>query len=210
MEDLVRLSNTERSTRSPRILSRKGTPDILVYLSNPLGGAHNSCTTLHSRELTADAWNSSTSDVVVESVWDPSPTSFPGLYLNSLAPQPFLDFPHHGPQVVLSSIFHSRSTTYSISLSKGLVVPVELTPEQEEGSQPSWSILATDGKSRVVGVREGLITLKQVFVGEVNVEGAQLSVRWGKVVEAGRISEEGTSIAFLNYGNFNSTCSRCD
>src|SRR5204863_10164390 len=57
-----RLTSHTRSCRSPRVLR-----NTLFWLSNPVGGAHSSCTSLHSHDL-----ESGEDKLLVDSIWEPS------------------------------------------------------------------------------------------------------------------------------------------
>ncbi|CDZ97506.1 Dipeptidyl aminopeptidase [Phaffia rhodozyma] len=175
LSDMTRISGSDRSARSPRVLDRSkvNKPDILVYLSNPLGGAHNSCASLHLQHLSNLSLISKTEkeerdddDVLVGPVWDPeSKDAFPGLYVQALPAFPFLNT--NEPFIVLTSIKRSRSTVYAIPLDvsgKGIRSnPVELTRE----GLNSWSVLGTDAETRVCLVRSGLMDPQEVVVGQI-------------------------------------------
>lgn len=157
-QDGWRFTPESRSARSPRVLARSTGADTVVWLSNPLGGPHNSCATLHGARI--DSAARSDADVLVDVVWEPkSETAFPGLYLNTLPAQPFLAPPDTDQRfVALSSIFRSSSQLLIVPLPSASEavsprVPVDLaTPKSA-----SLTVLGTDGKGRLAIVTSSLL-----------------------------------------------------
>lgn len=164
------LTSDSRSARSPRILQRRDKPglDLLVWLSNPLGGPHNSCATLHCAALKLKGLNDS--DILVEEVEEPSfnphhryrdeeadDETFPGLYLNALPAQPFLWWEGRH-RLALTSTRFSHQSMYIIDL-----------PINSESVQPTWPrcfhnpnystvVLGTDGHQLVATSQSNLVS----------------------------------------------------
>jgi hypothetical protein len=151
-----RLTSPERSCRSPRLFR-----NTLFWLSNPVGGAHASCTSLHSLDLT-----SREEKLLVDSIWEPTgPDAFPGLYPDVLLPaQPFLTLPS-GIFVVTQSIWRSRTTVLLISTQTGAVR--DLTPHLNNDQIWSWGVLCTDGECRILCTRSELRIPQQIVLGHV-------------------------------------------
>lgn len=166
-----RLTTEDRSARSPRIVPNTDEkyaegPDSLVWLSNPLGGPHNSCATLHHailRPETIDYPN-----ILVAAVWDPAQKEhkyarlFPGLYLNSLPQSPFLARPKSvSSHLLLTSTRRSRLTTYLIDLpppGQDIGDFDKIIPHQIFRESASYSVLGTDGKQTMAVVQSSLTT----------------------------------------------------
>ncbi|RKP37675.1 Alpha/Beta hydrolase protein, partial [Dimargaris cristalligena] len=130
--NLERLTPTDQSCRSPR-LAKDGSR--LLYLTNVLGGPHNSCTSLAEYRW-ADR---SVRDVVPTSMdFASNPDGFPGLYLNLLLDSPWLSDKSNDDYVVCASNWGSRSTVLLIHTFTGVVR--NLTPDVSAGS---WAVLDT-------------------------------------------------------------------
>ncbi|KAI0077008.1 alpha beta-hydrolase [Panus rudis PR-1116 ss-1] len=152
------------SPRSPRVHLVNGKPSRLVWLANPVGGPHASCATLHVHDLTSDS-SSWQSNVLVDTVVDPEPTAFPGIYTTSLPSDPFLQL---GSEtfVVLTSSWHSRTTILLVSLKDGSVK--DLAPDStSDHYMYSWATLGADGKNQVIGVRSSPNSPQELLLGKV-------------------------------------------
>lgn len=113
---LEALSDKTRSSRSPRI-----SPDgkVLVWLDNPLGGAHASCSRLISCDLDA---RDQKQRVMCDTVQDiNSAEDFPGLFLDALPQHPFLDSGQQKWKLVLSSIWRSVKKILVFDLEKAVL-----------------------------------------------------------------------------------------
>ncbi|KAH9820176.1 acylpeptide hydrolase [Melampsora americana] len=137
-----RLSSLAVSARSPRILGNH-----VYYISNPLGGAHASCATLHYVSIPTmedKVLVPTVEDVGTEDV-DSLENSFPGLYLDQLPIHPFLSHPITGKQfLVTSSIWGSVRALLMIDLSSGQV-------QRYKGPSPgSCTVWNSDGANRLI------------------------------------------------------------
>ncbi|KAG9308649.1 hypothetical protein JVU11DRAFT_11604 [Chiua virens] len=122
---VVEIDFPGRASRSPRILFDKDRiPATLLWLSNPVGGAHASTVSLHIRDLKGTAGDR----VLVDVVYDPTPQDFPGLYTDRSGA--------------------SRPTLLSIDVENGAVI--DLTPVPDDQALYSWTLLATDGSRSVL------------------------------------------------------------
>ncbi|KAG1810395.1 Alpha/Beta hydrolase protein [Suillus plorans] len=153
-----RLTPKNRSCRSPRVLFDNNQPIKLFWFSNPLGGPHASCVSLESRDLLTGA-----NTVIVRTVFEPTPSNdFPGLYTEYNMPtSPFLrrgDSIH----IVLQSMWRSRTTVLFIDTRSG-----EITDATKLGDGPlySWTVHATDNKSRFICSRSTPTTPWEVLLG---------------------------------------------
>ncbi|KAF8591671.1 alpha/beta-hydrolase [Ramaria rubella] len=145
-----RLTPPGISARSPRVTdAAPGDPYTTIWLSNPVGGAHASATTLNS--LRSDEEKSR---VLVGSISEPSsPGSFPGLYVGELPSRPFLSLDTRSKAVshlITHSFWGSRQTILGIALSSSEVC--DLTPGQNE----SWTVSGTDGINRLLATRSAV------------------------------------------------------
>ncbi|KAJ8590553.1 alpha/beta-hydrolase [Rhizopogon salebrosus TDB-379] len=155
-----KLTPPERSCRSPRILfDDSRTPIKLFWLSNPVGGAHASCVSLESRDLTT-----ASNKILVDTVMEPTTDNdFPGLYTEYNIPSsPFL---HHEGRVyiVLQSLWRSRTTVLFIDTESGTITD-ETKPRFGEPMY-SWNVLATDDKTRFICSRSTPTTPSDVSLG---------------------------------------------
>ena len=148
------------SVRSPRIYSSNGEPRSLVWVSNPVGGPHASCSSIHQYNFGTESWSEK---VIVDCITNPRPDDFPGLYLTSLPSEPFVV---HGNEIFLltGSIWGTRTTILSISLQTGNVI--RLTPTEDVNCY-SWSILATDGHDQIVAVKSSPTSPPELVLGKL-------------------------------------------
>ncbi|KAH8092165.1 Alpha/Beta hydrolase protein [Cristinia sonorae] len=167
------LTPEESSSRAPRVLRTNGSPSHLIYLANPVGGPHASCSTLRVIEL---ATGKDTAAVSI--VEDPKSNDFPGIYTVTLPTQPFLNI-DGDPCVIFSSNWGSRTTVVLASLSQKFS-PVDVTPN-DDGRHLSWAVLGTDGQSQVICSRSSLNSPPELVIG--NVTGVGDKVQWKIVVK---------------------------
>ena len=141
----VKLETPGRSCRSPRVLfDNNRVPTTLLWLSNPVGGAHASTVSLHSRDLNGTAGDR----ILVDAVYDPSAQEFPGLYTEyNLPDSPFLTLDDK-TFVLVQSLWRSRPTLISINVENGDVV--DITPVPDGQPLYSWHLLGTDGARFVI------------------------------------------------------------
>ncbi|RUS30575.1 hypothetical protein BC938DRAFT_479227 [Jimgerdemannia flammicorona] len=209
---LVHISADVQNARSPR-LSRDETK--LLYVSNTVGGPHNSCATLRLPILAALCYLSSllylsavreqriyiqydfASEknphlLVVNVVQEPEATSFPGLYLDQLPINTWI----RDEWAVANSIWGSRKTILAIqvqtdNLRNGQPAKViDLTPA-DAGSR-SWTVLhVTD--DYIVATRASPAEPGDLMLGFVKHGEHELKVEW-EFVETPEISEEAAKL----------------
>jgi acylaminoacyl-peptidase len=112
----------------------------------------------------------------VDAVFGPLEDEFPGLYPDYNLPLiPFVH-PHtetfSGPCIVTHSLWGSRSTVLLVSTDKGEVK--DLTPE--DGDLSSWTVLTTDGESRILCARSTPVSPPEVMLGEFDDTGVSWRV----------------------------------
>lgn len=155
-----RLSPEIRSARAPRV-----SPDgkFVLWLSNPVGGAHASCSTLHSIDLTSEEQT-----IVLDTVWEPRDSDgFPGLYIEiPLPPKPFVLLGSKS-YIATHSTWGSRSTVVLVSIDGKEVK--DLTPN--DSNMYSWSVLGTDSKNQIVCVRSAPAVPHEVVLGRLDDNG---------------------------------------
>ncbi|KAG2127690.1 hypothetical protein DEU56DRAFT_820074 [Suillus clintonianus] len=154
-----KLTSPNRSCRSPRVLyDANHTPIKLFWFSNPIGGAHASCVSLEFRDLVTGI-----NHVLVDTIMEPTTSNdFPGLYPEYNMPSsPFL---HRADRtyIVLQSIWRSRTTVLFIDTQSGAVTNAT---ELGDGPLYSWTVHATDNKSRFICSRSTPTTPWEVLLG---------------------------------------------
>lgn len=192
-------SDDQRSARSARVLhpprDAKYSP-LAVFLSNPVGGPHSSCASLHAVALQQDG--SAKTVELVPTVDSPKALAdFPGLYLDQLPQQCFLTT-KDGPAVVLTSVWRSRRVPLLISLKSGEVTSLAEWPEPKEGGLPyvgagleSFNVLGTDGLSRIVATRSGATGPPQLVIADLSKGG---KVEW-KVIKSPSLPDKSEFLA---------------
>ncbi|KAG1744584.1 Alpha/Beta hydrolase protein [Suillus paluster] len=177
----LKLTPLERSCRSPRVLyDDSQTPVKLFWLSNPVGGAHASCVSLESRDLT-----NSTNKIIVDTVMEPTPENhFPGLYTEYNMPsRPFVRRGDH-VYIALHSTWHSRTTVLFINTETGAIT--EETKMHDGEPMYSWNVLATDSKTHFICSRSTPTAPSEVLLGYFDEHG---NLSW-KVLDKPMISVE--------------------
>lgn len=172
-----RLSPDNRSARSAHV-----SPDgsFVIWLSNPVGGAHSSCATMHAMEL-----RSGDRRLVVDTIWEPRDSDgFPGLYEPVLPSHTFISI-KNTTYIVSSSHWGSRTTLLLISVAE----VKELTPA--DSSLFSWTLLGTDSRNRIICARSAPSVPDEVVLGQI---GDDLSVSW-QVLSRPTLKAEGTLIS---------------
>ena len=167
---LQKLTPASLSCRSPRTFkSYRGA--TLAWLACPTGGAHYRASTLHCLDISTGSFdNSSLKTTEIPLV---APDAFPGLFpsynlpsspniVTELELEPV-------PSIVLHSQWRSRTTVLLISTKNGSVV--DLTPASKEEGLYSWTVLATDGQSRVVCQRSSTSVPYEIYLGIFNDTG---------------------------------------
>ncbi|KAF5347238.1 hypothetical protein D9756_009923 [Leucocoprinus leucothites] len=166
-----KISDT-KSGRSPRIF-QEDSQSTLYWFSSDAGGPHMSTTSLHSLDTTSlDAISpeiTSRTRIVIPIPEAPGP-DFPGLCPPfNLPNQPFLQ-PNGGPtEIIVQSQWGSRTTILSLSPSTGAVK--NLTPPGP--ALFSWTLLACDGKNRIVCSRSSPGIPYQILLGIFSDKGLQ-------------------------------------
>jgi hypothetical protein len=169
----IKFTPSHLSSRSPRV-DQHGS--IVVWVSNKTGGPHASCVSLHSLNT-----HSKETRTLVDTVWEPGPGQFPGLYTDyGLPSSPFLQ---------LSSVLLISCLDRSVR---------DLTPD-EDGQLYSWTVLGTDMQDQVVCVRSSLTTPHEVVLGRFNDSG---SVKW-QVIDRPMLTPEGEKSSVTPLSRFN-------
>ena len=190
-----KLTPSHLSCRSPRVFSHEG-KSTLFWLACPIGGAHISTSLLYSLDVTGHlplATNlGNIGSPLVDAVFGPLEDEFPGLYPDyNLPTMPFVH-PNterfSGPCIVTHSLWGSRSKVLLVSTAKGEVE--DLT--REDGDLSSWSVLTTDGESRILCVRSTPVSPPELMLGEFDDTG----VSW-RVIDKLKLSHEGTFHYFI-------------
>ncbi|RUP44610.1 hypothetical protein BC936DRAFT_149224 [Jimgerdemannia flammicorona] len=183
---LVHISADVQNARSPR-LSRDETK--LLYVSNTVGGPHNSCATLRLYDFASEK---NPHLLAVNVVQEPEATSFPGLYLDQLPINTWI----RDEWAVANSIWGSRKTILAIqvqtdNLRNGQPAKViDLTPA-DAGSR-SWTVLhVTD--DYIVATRASPAEPGDLMLGFVKHGEHELKVEW-EFVETPEISEEAAKL----------------
>ncbi|KAJ7508745.1 Alpha/Beta hydrolase protein [Mycena galericulata] len=186
-----KLTPAHLSCRSARIYydSTAGAAK-LFWLSHASSGPHAGTFSLHS-------WDPATPDapskLLVDTVWEPRASDgFPGLYID--ANLPLSPFVRVGEEVglIFDSAWGSRTTVLFVSAMDGTVK--DLTPDSD-GKLFSWSVLATDGRERLVCTRSSPTIPHEILLGQVNGH----EVSW-KVIHAPYISSSvKTALSRLEY-----------
>lgn len=155
-----KLTSSDMACRSPRVFAGiDGRPALLIWVTNAIGGPHATCSSIHVKDLSSGKTN-----VLVGKVWDPKPSEFPGLYLNTLPASPFLTPSSGTPYILLSSFWRSRTTVLLISLQDGTVK--DLTPDDD--LHYSWTMLGTDGKDQLICTRSAPNRPPELLLGRVD------------------------------------------
>lgn len=155
-----KLTSVDVSCRSPRVLPAHGnTPPLLVWVSNPAGGPHATCSSLHAKNLLSGEIRT-----LVGAVWDPKPAEFPGLYMNTLPAAPFISVASK-PFIAFSSSWRSRSTVLLVSLEDGEVT--DLTPDEDD-IHYSWTMLCTNGSEQIICTRSALTRPPELLLGRID------------------------------------------
>lgn len=161
-----KLTTPNRSARSPRILPGPSGRFAVFWLSNEVGGAHASCTSVHALDFSPKSGGES--KLIVDTVWEPLEGGFPGLYTDfSLPSQPFVKL-GSASYIAVHSVWGSRSTVLLISIQDGQVK--DLTPD-DDGNLHSWTVLGTDGQDQIVCTRSSPSIPHEVVLGRLDSAG---------------------------------------
>ena len=191
-----KLTPSHLSCRSPRVFSHEGT-STLFWLACPTGGAHVSTSLLYSLDITGNLPSAvvNIGAPLVDAVFGPLEDEFPGLYPDCNLPTAPFVHPNtetfSGPCIVTHSLWGSRSTVLLIDTAKGEVK--DLTPE--DGDLSSWTVLSTDGESRILCARSTPVSPPQVMLGEFDDTG----VSW-RVIGKPSLSSDGKFSIHLRHG----------
>ncbi|KAA1474992.1 alpha/beta-hydrolase [Dentipellis sp. KUC8613] len=185
----TKISDPERSSRSPRIYIDSSGLRTLFWLSNQLGGAHCSCTSLHSLVLQG----SQQIKTLLDTIDKPAPSfmeGFPGLYTEyRLLERPFL---HLGkdkkPFIVAQTAVGSRTAIILIDAQKPSNV-ICLTPVNDDAIS-SWSVFDTNGKDQLLSTRSSPTAPHELLVGTVALNDSETDsvVSW-RVIDRPIISD---------------------
>jgi acylaminoacyl-peptidase len=176
-----KLTPASLSCRSPRTFERHG-ESTLAWLACPTGGAHVGASALYCLNIPSDY----TSSFILENADKPlvpimhdeisSPLDFPGLYPSyNLPSSPTIVTLLESKSdlvssIVVHSLWGSRTTILVISTQDGTVI--DLTPaSEEEDKLYSWTVLATDGQSRVICQRSSPSVPYEILLGQFDDTG---------------------------------------
>lgn len=209
----IQSDSDTRSARSARVLHPPATSKsksgpqrlpLVVFLSNPVGGPHSSCASLHAAALPPPGSNDPPKTTVLVPVVEKVAklAAFPGLYVDQLPQQCFLET-EEGPAVVMSSIWRSRRVPILVNLRTGKVESLLSWPAPNEDDVvlpylskqqelQSIGVLGTDGGSRIVGLRSGPCSPPCVVLGDVNKR-KNGAVEW-LVVKSPRLDDKGECV----------------
>jgi hypothetical protein len=226
MEGLQRLSDEERSARSPRVLTfpedyPRQRDALLVYLSNELGGAHGSCATLHRQTLAASFDRSSrvNDTIILKSEWEPEffdpqdplePTFWAGLYVSQLPQSPFIllidpesaynndETPLPSPRLVFHTINYSFSLVCILNLDiPGPSIPMLYLDPHEPDDGTASSVLGTDGRSSMA-VLHSRIDGSKVQVHNFEIEEHEFSTVIKEIVPSSILTGGEGTLPFLS------------
>ena len=175
---LQKLTPASLSCRSPRTFERYG-GSTLAWLACPTGGAHAGASALYCLDISKDSYTSylkTTTDKPLVPITNDIPSApdvFPGLYpsfnlpsLPTIVTELELELV---PSIVLYSQWGSRTTVLLISTKDGRVI--DLTPANKEVGLYSWTVLVTDGRSRIVCQRSSTSVPYEILLGYFNDTG---------------------------------------
>jgi acylaminoacyl-peptidase len=177
---LQKLTPASLSCRSPRTFEHFDSA-TLAWLACPTGGAHLKASALYCLDISTDSYNinsylktTETPLVPITNDISSAPDKFPGLFPSyNLPSSPEIVMMQGdlvlGPSIVLHSYWGSRTTVLLISTKDGSVV--DLTPASKEEGLYSWTVLATDGESRVVCQRSSSSVPYEIYLGYFNHTG---------------------------------------
>ena len=168
----ARISETARSARSPRVYLPKSGPPVVIWLSNRVGGAHAGLTRVHTATFQQD-------DTTIQHWYDvdcgsdPRQAPFRGLFTDFLVPDAFLS---RVTGVVLQSTWGTSRTLLvvpSFGSARGdrhehRTTAVELTPPHPDEVDLSWTLLATDGKDRILAAFSAPNVPPQLILARIN------------------------------------------
>ena len=164
----VKIKTAGCSCRSP--FDKDQVPASLFWLSNPVGGAHASTTSLHVRDLKGAAVDR----LLVDAVYDPSAQEFLGLYTEyNLPSNPFISL---GDKtfVLVQSLWCSHQTLVLINVENGDVV--DLTPIPDGQPPYGWNLLGTNGVRLVICSRSTLTSPPKTVLLTLTQEGFAESI----------------------------------
>lgn len=113
--------------------------------------------------------------LIVDTVWDPEPGRFPGLYTDGIPAQPFLQL-GDASYIAIQSAWRSRTTTLLISLADGAVQ--EISPDHGN-IHHSWNLLSADGESKIVCSRSSPTTPPELLLGQLS---SSATIEWTVIV----------------------------
>lgn len=176
-----KLTSASLSCRSPRTFKRHG-ECTLTWLACPTGGPHVGTAALYCLNISSNSTTSflqkAAEKALISITKDgipPSPLPFPGLYPSyNLPSSPTIvtvseSASESVPFIVVHSQWGSRTTVLLISIKDGTVT--ELSPASEEEGLYSWTVLATDGRSRVICQRSSPSMPYEILLGHLDDTG---------------------------------------
>ncbi|KAH7103678.1 alpha/beta-hydrolase [Auriculariales sp. MPI-PUGE-AT-0066] len=169
----TRISEEGRSARSPRVF-RSNETNLLVWLSNSIGGAHAGASNLHA--FCFDDAGAAMSSRGTTSVTLATSLDFPGLYADFIIRDGFLDT-SSGVCIVLQILFGMQKI---LLLVQGLLTsanPSLCPATMLKGDSPESDnliLLATDGKNKLICTQSHLSRPPSLVLITIQSDGAQL------------------------------------
>ena len=182
---LQKLTPASLSCRSPRTFGHHG-GSTLAWLACPTGGAHVRASALYCLDISMESHTSylKTTDKPLVPVTnyilsDPDVDAFPGLFPSyNLPSSPIIITELESepvPSIVLHSQWRYRTTVLLISTRDGGVIDLTPANKEQDSELYSWTVLATDGRSRVVCQRSSMSVPYEIMLGYFDKTG---SVSW--------------------------------
>ncbi|GJJ12040.1 hypothetical protein Clacol_006281 [Clathrus columnatus] len=156
----ARLTPPHVAARSPRVSTVPYDPYTVVWLSNPVGGAHTSSVSL---------WVLRSTDkmpkLLIDSVYEPKDSKdFPGLYVEQLPSNPFvsLDNSKIPSHIITHSVWGSLQKVLRFDLRSGEITTIVDDPHY------SWTITNTDGRQAVLAVKSSMTSPPELMLGQLS------------------------------------------
>lgn len=153
-----RLTPPTVAARSPRVspIDRENSYTV-VWLSNPIGGAHISCASLWILQQNE-------SKLLVNSVYEPKDLeTFPGLYVEQLPPNPFISSDNSGipSHLITHSMWGPYQKLLKISLDTGGIETLA------GGPRFTWTILNTNGRRSIIVKKSSMTSPEELLLGHL-------------------------------------------
>ncbi|KAF8995396.1 Alpha/Beta hydrolase protein [Cyathus striatus] len=173
-----KITPSHLSCRSPRILVSENIC-ALIWFSCKSGGPHMASTMLYGVDIRGEKEPAigpetfNTAYCLIDPVPNPKPSDIPGLFPSyNLPASPTLQIPGLcEPGIIFHSQWGSRTSVLLAAFSETAEEVSVVLAEVTEDNLDSWSVLATDGKNRVLCQRSNPTNPYQIVLGELNSSG---------------------------------------